>query len=465
MTAVWGEINTDAQWDPWLLRQIRATLEGHTNGEAVAIRANTINDPDQFAAAWRNLGGGGAGAWHAADGDEIAAAPDSGWRFSKTFTAVGGSFSGPIQGTTATFSGQVHAGSLVVDGTTALGGHLTASTGSFSGAVTANGITTTTLGATGNVTLGDAAADTLSVAATSNFFAPLSVRNGPGTSFPLYADPTNNRTIIGGATPLSGDTTPALHVLGRAYIAPDGSGNDQALVVRHNASSGSFSLGATNSATPDLILKNAGGTQVGRVTTGGVFLGGAQTAAVAAAGAGDVQARDLFVTDGANWRRIDANGTALQISANANGAATDLTLDSLGVLTTHGLVADSLGVDAGPMTSTPAANVGYAPAFAKGWTYFDPTSVSGHTSYNVASISDSGAGNWSVNWDRDFGSSSYAVVATAAGAWDSGVGSLRLCQEHHSGRSAGATQILCARPDTAALSDPQRMSVVAFGRQ
>lgn len=162
MAATWAEWATDAPWSPWLFRQFRATFEGHTNGEAVAIEAVTINDPAKPAARWKNLGGGGAGSWQAADGSQIAAAPDTGFTFSKPVSGASASFSGAVSvgslsaagavsaasvaasgqvsGATGVFSGQVNVGNLISAGAIS-GQGISGTTGSFSGAVTAAGAT------------------------------------------------------------------------------------------------------------------------------------------------------------------------------------------------------------------------------------------------------------------------------------------------------------------------------------
>lgn len=53
----------------------------------------------------------------------------------------------------------------------------------------------------------------------------------------------------------------------------------------------------------------------------------------------------------------------------------------------------------------------YHPSAAKGWASFN---ISGtvSASYNVTSVTDSGTGFWTVNWDIDFSSSSYACVVS-----------------------------------------------------
>lgn len=123
------------------------------------------------------------------------------------------------------------------------------------------------------------------------------------------------------------------------------SGNDQALFLQHGPGDGTISLGATNSATPDLIIKNNGGAQIARATTGGVLLAGSQTTVVGIAADADVQANDLWLTDGNNVRRVRTNGDSFQISSNAtsggNPGGTHLTIDSAGLMTIPNLQVDN----------------------------------------------------------------------------------------------------------------------------
>ncbi len=54
----------------------------------------------------------------------------------------------------------------------------------------------------------------------------------------------------------------------------------------------------------------------------------------------------------------------------------------------------------------------FHPSAAKGWVKFSVGAVSA-ANYNVASITDTAAGDWTVNWATDFSSANYAVSVTA----------------------------------------------------
>lgn len=69
-------------------------------------------------------------------------------------------------------------------------------------------------------------------------------------------------TLAGGNLQVTGGN--ASISAGTLTVVPN-PGNDQALFVKHNAVAGQFSLGGTNSATPDLIFKDAAAAEVFRV--------------------------------------------------------------------------------------------------------------------------------------------------------------------------------------------------------
>lgn len=353
------------------LQGLIGTLKGQTKWSA-PIDHIGLTSNSRFAQITRNLGTGGHQQWQkSTDGSEAAAIVDTGFR------TTAGTFSGnvTITGTLgvtgattlstlltsglATLNSASVTNNVTIGGTLGVTGATSLSTLSTSGLATLNsasvtttlgvtgattltgalaangGTTTTTLTATGTWALGNENTDTGTVIGVNTF------RNAANTATQLYVDAGNNRVIIGSSTALGSDTTPNLQVVGRLYVAPDGGGNDQSLFLRHNTGAvGQFSLGATNSATPDLIFKNNAGTQMGRMTNAGLLIVGTATAAVGTAGAADVQCQDLWLVDGSNYRRLLANGTAFQITENA-GTGVHLTIDSSGTLTVPDLQTDA----------------------------------------------------------------------------------------------------------------------------
>lgn len=196
--AEWAEIATDAPWNPWLLKQVRATLEGHENGEAVAIEAVTIDDTVKPAGRWKNLGGAGAAVWEDASGSKIGEALDTAFNVYKPFSGAGASFSGAVSVASLAAVGAVTAASVAASGA------VSGASGSFSGAVSVGSLT--------------------SAGAISAFGATIT---GPGA------------------------------------------GNDQALFLRHNVGVPAFGLGATNSADPSLVARDASGNAMAQLNPSG----------------------------------------------------------------------------------------------------------------------------------------------------------------------------------------------------
>lgn len=113
--------------------------------------------------------------------------------------------------------------------------------------------------------------------------------------------------------------------------------------------------------------------------------------------------------------------------------------------------------------ATPTANGGYREGFAKGAVKFN---VSGTIlfDYNVLSITDSGAGNWTVLWDRDFASADYAAQVSVETSWTGSTGAI--LAPHINAMAAGTTQVVTPRITDAALTDPGgSIHVTAHGTQ
>lgn len=103
---------------------------------------------------------------------------------------------------------------------------------------------------------------------------------------------------------------------------------------------------------------------------------------------------------------------------------------------------------------------------AKGWIRGD-FSGSISASYNVTSISDSGAGIVTVTWATDFANTNYAVVATLQRD-NSGTGAANVISETDSGsatRTVTATTFTAVSGDDGVLTDGDAFMVAAFGDQ
>lgn len=115
-------------------------------------------------------------------------------------------------------------------------------------------------------------------------------------------------------------------------------------------------------------------------------------------------------------RRVRAQGVA---TGTIHGTITAATF--VGPHTTVGvqwppgsaLQNEALAVALGPpATGWPAAAVGH-PGTVKAWIRFSPKTGAIAASYNVTAISTSGAGLWTITFDRDMGNTAYLVIGSA----------------------------------------------------
>jgi hypothetical protein len=104
------------------------------------------------------------------------------------------------------------------------------------------------------------------------------------------------------------------------------------------------------------------------------------------------------------------------------------------------------------------------PSAAKGWVMGD-TAGNAAASYNVTSITDNGAGNWTINWATDFSGTSYCSVATIQGDPAGNTTSTFVPQIGNSTFAAGATQVHSLRVSDGAGTDPNNFFCAVFGDQ
>lgn len=218
----------------------------------------------------------------------------------------------------------------------------------------------TSLTATGNVqgsrlistvATGTAPLSVTSTTEVANLNAAL-LQGHPASDFALAGS-------LGGYLPLTGGT------LTGPLTMELSSGNDQQIKLKHNSGAGGVFLGGSNSATPDLIVKNNVGSQIGRFTNAGLLMVGSQATAVSTAGADDVQCNDVWlVSSGSNFRRLQASGSSFQLSGNAD-VGTDLTISSAGLVTIKALKIDNndltVGTNRLQINSTGIGFLGAAP--------------------------------------------------------------------------------------------------------
>lgn len=104
------------------------------------------------------------------------------------------------------------------------------------------------------------------------------------------------------------------------------------------------------------------------------------------------------------------------------------------------------------------------PSAAKGWVSanMDGTAAS---SYNVTSLTDVGAGRFTITWATDFSSVSYPTVGMAQADNAATQASTLVVQARNDTYAAGSLDIVILRVSDGAATDPNLCHVVAFGDQ
>lgn len=134
-------------------------------------------------------------------------------------------------------------------------------------------------------------------------------------------------------------------------------------------------------------------------------------------------------------------------------------------LSVTGSVVNSSGTKSGWFEVTgssetpPIANRLYKKNIIGGWVNFDGGTMVSTDSFNVSSLDDLGVGHYRVNWDRDFSTINYAVVATGVSittAYD------MMCSA--SAYAVGSVVVRCFDA-AAAATDATTLSVIAIGSQ
>lgn len=488
MSAVLIAPEREQMTDPEHLWTLFQQLYGRDSGQTdwgVPKDHTTVDDDTRYAHVLRNLGTGGALRVVDSSGNNQLLVSDGG-----------------VNVTALTTSGAMQVGTdLTVLGNTTLGNNTAVDTVTINAAVTANG----------NVTLGDAAGDTLTVNATATFQAPLTAngtfsttattnlgngnadaitvigvstfRNAANTATQMFVDAANHRVHVGTATQLSGATGSMLEVTGLTYLTPSVAGEVALSIWRSPAAAAGWGIGVT--ATDQLKFTDNGGqgiatigdtssafqleitgaanittdatigddltvtgdTSTGRLVVGGTTFSGLEELRVV----GQTRLEGaLVVTTGG----IDATGTVAVTGAFSASLSSSF---GAGLSITGGLSVLTGAITSHAVAGTPAANALYTNNTPKGWVYAN-TSGGINNSFNVSSVTDNGTGDWSVNWDRDFSSASYCAVATMK------VDTARIATIANSSFAAGVTRVL-SFSDTGAASDPNEFMCMAMGVQ
>lgn len=448
---------TESEQELWsVLRGLVGAFNGDTTWQRL-IRITGIDDDAEYAVVVQNQGTGG----HlqvpgildvTSSGVVIGVLSVTNLTVSGTLTANGNVTLGNAAGDAITVNGVATFGTTTV----------------FDGPILANGA----------VTLGNAAGDSIVVNGTASINEILTLLKGLVVdTTTLVVDAVNNRVGVGTATPAA-----VLDVAGRIRVT-----------------------GGTAPATGagvEFGFAAAVGTIVAFDRTGGVYqtlnldaltlglqTGGATRIAVAAAGlvtinngatvAGTLTSTGGIVVSGPN--NIDGNGgTAgqLRIGAVIANAASlsgseklrvggSSLLEGLVTVTTGGIGVtgnsafnNAVSVTNGPLTvptvDPPTAN-GEVTAGSQAKASAHVTGSSGALghNYNIASVTRNGAGDYSIAWDRDFTSASYAVLATV----EDNAALLNIRCNSKTSSSAD----IHVRDAAGVLTDPDAFAVAAFG--
>lgn len=208
-----------------------------TGGNGAAATATGIDDDDRYGIDLKNSGSGGKTFRSVSgDGSKSFSLDNSGISFSGGLTVAGG---------LVVSTG----GASIVGGLSVSGAATFTSTATFTGAVTFTSAATF-MGAA-NFT------------GAASFYST-AVFTGAAT-FRTAVTMLSTLDVTGTGTFQTTVTVQA------GILNVNGPSNDQSLFLRYSASSGSFSLGAHNSATPNLIFKNNAGSQAALLSNAGAF--------------------------------------------------------------------------------------------------------------------------------------------------------------------------------------------------
>lgn len=171
----------------------------------------------------------------------------------------------------------------------------------------------------------------------------------------------------------------------------------------------------------------------------------------------------IFWSDGVSrWTffpTTTGGGGGTVTSVGTAGLATGGPISTSGTVT----VTAAVKADQTTATSTTVAVVPgvqqYHPSAAKAWVNFTGASGTINASYNVASVSRSGAGNYTVNFTTAFADTNYACVATAED-----ISTNEFMKTGTTGKTTTAIPVL-ALSSFSATADPAKVNVICFGNQ
>ena len=182
-----------------------------------------------------------------------------------------------------------------------------------------------------------------------------------------------------------------------------------------------------------------------------------------------------FHTGGSSWEELSVVHTL-------NGSATELTI-KLEVVTgnadgfidnailIHGATAPNFAphpsdeiVPVIDPQGTPTANQLYKSSIVKAWINFVGTgTIATNDSFNVSSITDNGAGNYTITWDKDFADANYAVAGMRRD--DDGAGHQGWVGIDETGALQAGSARIVTTDGAGASRDAPVVTLIAIGKQ
>lgn len=143
----------------------------------------------------------------------------------------------------------------------------------------------------------------------------------------------------------------------------------------------------------------------------------------------------------------DGDSDKFKIGTTSIGSTTMLTIDS----------AEGGGLQIGQDPSgAPTAHTLYKTNVPKAWMTMDGTgTISITDSFNVSSLVDNGTGDYTINWNTDFGNADYAVSA---------LGDTEIMQEFTGTRAVGTFRV-GSKDNAGTAADGARINIIAIGDQ
>lgn len=330
------------------------------------------------------------------------------------------------------------------------GGHLSIP-GEFSVASDGSGtvarlFTATSLVVSDNTTLGSSATDTLTVNATSTFAEAVTLNKtlsvkGNAT----IGDAAGDAHTVNGTLAVTGDFSVSTNGFAVAAATNKTRVNLAAII-------GAFDL----SVGPNGISTTGNNTTSASLIAGATALVGGENLRVV--GSSRLEGGVTVTTGNVTVSTGSLDVTAGGISAGASSAFTG----GVSVIT-GGLSVLAGGITPHAASGTPAAGVLYTDNVPKAWGNVSGSTTTINGSFNVSSVTDSGASGHQINLDRDFANTNYAAIITPR--YTAGGTAATTLTVMYDTVNAGAFIIYCHRASDGAHVDPTGYSFACFGVQ